>query len=190
MNKWLLLSFGLIGWYIMNNKTNIPWHWDNEPEQASEEFYHELQNETVFNDGMDPDYDLIKRFEGFSPTAYLDSAGLSTIGYGHLIKAGEYFTSIDENEAAALLAKDTDTAVNAVKKLVSVPLTQNQYNALVSFVYNIGTGAFKDSTLLKKLNAGDYLGAAAEFMRWKYAGGQIVQGLVNRREQEKEVFLS
>ena len=76
-----------------------------------------------------------------------------------------------------------------VNDLVKVPLTQNQFDALVSLTYNIGTGAFEKSTLLKKLNTGDYQGAADQFTVWNKGGGKVLQGLVNRRAKEKEVFL-
>lgn len=137
---------------------------------------------------------LIKRFEGLRLTPYKDDAGRWTIGYGHKITENDFNgtipSSITQAEADALLAKDATDAENAVNRLVVVPITENQKNALLSLVYNIGAGAFKGSTLLRLLNAG-YLSAAAEkFLDWKYAGGRVNQGLVNRRLQEREIFLS
>ncbi len=132
---------------------------------------------------------LIKASEGCVLKVYKDVAGLPTIGIGHLIKQGEYYDSITEEEALELLANDlkqAETCINSMK----LTLTQNQFDALVSFVFNLGCGAFKGSTLLKKLRRGDYEGAAGEFSRWNKAGGKVVQGLVRRREEERALFCS
>ena len=134
---------------------------------------------------------FIKEHEGRRLTAYRDSAGLPTIGYGHLIVAGDGLSinsTITEAQAEALLRADLATAINAVRSRVTAPLTQNQFDALVSLVFNIGAGAFRDSTLLRKLNQRDYNGARAEFARWNRAGGRVVQGLVNRRAAEEALF--
>lgn len=133
--------------------------------------------------------DLIKTFEGFASTAYYDAAGKLTIGYGHLIKAGEDFNFIDKAQAEKLLINDMAVAENAVNSYAKVPISANQKDALVSFVFNLGSGNFANSTLLKKLNAGDYAGAANEFDRWVYAGGKVIPGLVERRAKEKALFL-
>jgi len=137
---------------------------------------------------------LIKRFEGFSDTPYKDVAGIPTIGWGHKILPGESFTRITTTEAEQLLVKDTATATHAVNSSVVVPLSASQRDALISLAYNIGAGNFKNSTLLRKLNTGDYAGAAAEFDRWKYitVGGKKVvsNGLVARRNEEKRLFLA
>lgn len=139
--------------------------------------------------------DLIARFEGYSPTVYQDVAGLWTIGYGHLVKPGEPYhpygpvTEITLEEAAALLEADTEIARRCVENHVTVPLTENQRAALISFVFNVGCGAFKSSTLLRRLNWGEYEAAAEEFDKWVNAGGVRVAGLVNRRAHEKETFL-
>ena len=144
---------------------------------------------------------LIKQLEGFSATPYRDSAGYWTIGYGHKIIPGDpYYTvdtnpsgtihSITEAEGDALLDQDMAPARNAVLAYSRVPLNENQIDALTSFVYNVGQNAFANSTLLRKLNDGDFNGAADEFMKWIHAGGKVVQGLVNRRATEKELFLS
>lgn len=130
----------------------------------------------------------LKTFEGLRLQPYQDVAGKWTIGYGHLIKAGEYFDTITEAQAAQLLNDDANTAEDAVNSLVKVPLTQSQFDALVSFVYNVGVGAFRRSTLLRLLNAGDYAGAAAQLPLWRNAGGRVVQGLVNRRAAEVAMF--
>lgn len=134
----------------------------------------------------------IKQREGYSATAYKDQAGYWTIGYGHKMKAGETYTTIDEATASKLLASDVTDAELAVNGAVTVPLEQTQYDALVSFAYNVGAGAFRSSTLVRLLNAGDYAGAAAQFPRWSYVtqGGQKVQaqGLLNRRYAEAQQF--
>ena len=142
-----------------------------------------------------PAVSFIRQKEGFSSTVYLDSAGLPTIGYGHLLSAREadsYPAGISTADAERLLMTDIAPARGAVDSGVKVPLTQNQYTALISFVYNVGTGAFRGSTLLRKLNAGDYAGAALEFQRWNKAtvGGQkvVIAGLTNRRASEAILF--
>jgi lysozyme len=132
--------------------------------------------------------DLIKRFEGFSSTVYRDVAGYPTIGYGHLVLPGESWGSITEKEGEELLRADVKQFEKAVNENVSVPISQNMFNSLVSFAYNVGVNAFENSTLLKKLNGADYIGAANELERWNKAGGEVVAGLVNRRKIEQEVF--
>lgn len=133
--------------------------------------------------------ELIKQFEGYSSRRYLDSAGKPTIGYGHLIKTNENLYQITESGAESILRKDVERAEKAVLQLVKVSLTQNQYDALVSFTFNLGEGSLKQSTLLKKLNYGNYKGSAAEFDRWVYAGGKKIKGLEKRRKKERELFL-
>jgi len=132
--------------------------------------------------------DLIKEFEGFEAEPYICAGGKNTIGYGHVIKKGEAFDTITEETATALLADDVEDAEGAVNDYVHVELTQNQFDALVSFVFNIGGIAFYRSTLLKKLNKGDYEGAAKQFTRWVYAGGRKLNGLIKRRQAEMELF--
>lgn len=134
----------------------------------------------------------LKKFEGLELCPYLDSAGKFTIGYGHLIKPHEknlLKRCISESEAERLLINDVGTAEKYVNEYVSVPLTQNEFDALVSFVYNIGGGAFKSSTMLKKLNSGNKIMAANEFERWIYAGGTKNKGLLARRMAEKKIFI-
>lgn len=131
--------------------------------------------------------------EGFSATAYQDITGNWTIGYGHLIKANEQYLmekTLTKAEAEAILANDLRDAEIAVGELVKVPLNANQHDALVSFVFNVGRGNFANSTLLKKLNAGDYEGAANEFERWVYSKGVKVAALEKRRAAEKNYFLA
>lgn len=135
---------------------------------------------------------FIKSFEGFSSTPYQDVAGKLSIGYGHLIKQGESFpdTGIDEEAAQELLAKDTETAQKEVCDAVTADVTQNQYDALVSFTFNLGGGTLLRSTLLERLNNGDYAGCAAEFPKWNHAGGVEVAGLTRRRDAEMQLFLT
>jgi lysozyme len=130
---------------------------------------------------------LIKHFEGLRLRAYQCSAHVWTIGYGHTADVGENDV-ITEEEALYFLHQDLAESERAVNQYVHVPLTQNQCDALVSFVFNLGAGNFLTSTLLKKLNSGDD-GAAQEFGRWIHAGGKALPGLVRRREAERALFL-
>lgn len=131
--------------------------------------------------------DLIKAFEGCRLKAYKCPAGIWTIGYGHTsgVKEGQMITF---SMAEQFLKQDLKRFETSVNNLVTVAITQNQFDALVSFCYNLGAMALKSSTLLKKLNNGDYNGAAEEFDRWVYANGVKLQGLVRRRRAEKELF--
>lgn len=133
---------------------------------------------------------LIKSFEGLRLEKYRDAIGKWTIGYGHLILPNEGFPEKLTRPAAELLLKsDLQTVEQAVNKLVKVQLTQNQFDALVSFAFNLGSGNLSSSTLLKKLNAGDYKGAADEFPKWNKAAGKVLSGLTKRRAAERELFL-
>lgn len=131
--------------------------------------------------------DLIKKFEGCRLTAYKCPSGGYTIGYGHTsgVKKGQ---KISREQAEAYLREDIKKFENGVNKYVCVPLTQNQFDALVSFCFNCGLGAFKTSTLRKKLNAKDYAGAGKELLRWDKAGGVVLNGLKRRRNAEKALF--
>jgi lysozyme len=136
---------------------------------------------------------LIKEFEGERLTAYKDPIGLLTVGVGHLVKQGEPYNlgqKITPEESEALLRKDLEIAEVAVRRHVKVLINENSYGALISFVFNLGEGALRKSTLLRKLNDGDFQGAAEEFKHWVNAGGRRLPGLVRRREAEKELFLS
>jgi lysozyme len=134
-------------------------------------------------------YDLIARFEGFSPTAYRDARGWS-IGYGHYMGPVATQTKISLEDALQLLQNDVSLAAYQVAQNVSVPLTQNEFDALCSLAYNIGGGAFASSTLVRLLNSGDKAGAAAQFSRWNQSQGVVLGALVDRRAQEQNVFLS
>lgn len=134
--------------------------------------------------------ELIASFEGWVDHVYLDAAGLPTIGFGHLLKPGEHFPAqISRERGLDLLRADAKIAAEAVDRLVTVNLSQNEFDALVSLTFNIGTGAFGESTLLRVLNSGNRAGAAEQFLRWTIAGGVELQGLVNRRRAERALFL-
>lgn len=139
---------------------------------------------------------LIGRFEGFVPHLYDDVAGHCTIGYGHLVHLGrcdgrepaEFRAGIDEQRALELLREDAAGAAAAVRAAVAVPLTQEQFDALVSFVFNVGAGAFARSTLLRRLGAGAYDAVPVELVRWVHAGGAVSAGLAARRRAEAALF--
>jgi lysozyme len=135
-----------------------------------------------------PGLAALQRREGFSATPYADHKGYS-IGYGHLIKPGENLTSVTVSEALDILASDVQWAMEAVRSAVTVPLTQGQFDALVSFCFNVGAPAFKRSTLVRRINAGDSA-ASAEFSRWVYASGKVNPSLVSRRQSEQNQFES
>lgn len=132
-------------------------------------------------------YALIKHFEGCRLTAYADSVGVWTIGYGHT-KGVTRGQTITEAEADDLLRQDVAVAESGVRRNVKVPLTQGQFDALVSFVFNLGSEQLAESTLLRKLNASRYEEASAEFSRWVHAGGVELPGLVKRRAAERALF--
>ena len=131
--------------------------------------------------------DLIKSFEGLRLSAYRCSAGVLTIGYGCTtnVKEGDRITA---ERAEELLRDDVKRFEGYVARLVKVPLTQGQFDGLVSFVYNLGPGALEKSTLLDQLNRGDYDSAAEQFGRWVKAGGKTLVGLVRRRAAERALF--
>lgn len=135
---------------------------------------------------------IIKFHEGFRSRAYLCPAGVPTIGWGSTKIFGrpvDMHLTITMEQADAQLEKDVEKFSSQVLSVVKVPLTQNQFDALVSFTYNLGIGNLQKSTLLKKLNAGDYEGAANEFEKWVKSGGRTLNGLVTRRKQERDLFL-
>ena len=134
--------------------------------------------------------ELIKHFEGFYDKPYYCPAGYKTIGFGHLITGNENFSQITEGEATDLLLMDVIKAENSVIRLIRVPLEDNQFNALVSFCFNLGGGSLQSSTLRSKINRGEYKEASNEFPRWCWAGGRKLKGLLLRRLAEKTLFLS
>jgi lysozyme len=139
---------------------------------------------------------FIGRFEGFRGSLYNDAAGHCTIGYGHLVhlancngsEPAEFKRGISEQEAEQLLRRDAQTAADAVRRFVHVPLDQAQFDALVSFVYNLGAGAFEGSTLLKDINAHNFAAVPGQLEQWVHAGGQVLPGLVTRRKAEARLF--
>lgn len=134
--------------------------------------------------------DMIARLEGEVLHVYKDAVGILTVGIGHVVKPGESFSQgITREQSRQLLRDDVKVVEAAVNDCVKVPLTQDQFDSLVSFTFNVGTGNLRRSRLLRLLNAGDYLGAANEFPKWRKAGGRVLQGLVNRRQTERCVFL-
>lgn len=132
--------------------------------------------------------ELVKRFEGCKLEAYLCPAGVWTIGAGHTGPEVKQGMKISQGIADALLLKDLTHAADAVERAVKVELTQGQFDALVSFVFNVGKTAFETSTMLKKINGGDFLGAAMEFPKWCNGGGKKLEGLVRRRAAEQAMF--
>ena len=132
--------------------------------------------------------ELIKKYEGCVLKSYKCPSGVWTIGYGHTsgVKSGMQIT---KDQALDYLKQDLITFEKAVTNYVKVPLNQNQFDALVSFSFNCGSGALKTSTLLQKLNSSDYNGAANEFLKWNKSNGKVLNGLVRRRQEEKELFL-
>lgn len=176
-----LISDGIVGsktWDVLLNK--------NTPKIGIQD----KQKYLLSDNGMK----LLEQFEGLRLESYLDSAGIYTIGFGTIkypdgskVKKGDKITKSQAKEYKLHDLKEFESTVNTS---VKAPITQNQYDALVSLSYNIGSGAFKNSTLLKKLNASDYKGAAEQFLVWNKVNSKKVQGLVNRRETEKKLFLA
>ena len=137
--------------------------------------------------GGSPSLELIKRFEGLRLEAYLCPADVWTIGYGHTkgVRRGDVITRTQAND---FLALDMGWVILTVKDTVLVPLNINQEAALYSFIYNVGGGAFARSTMLRRLNKGNYADAANEFKRWNRGGGKVLNGLIRRREAEAALF--
>lgn len=130
---------------------------------------------------------LIKKFEGCELKAYQCSAGVWTIGYGHT-KDVEEGDTISKDQAEEMLVEELHEYENYVNEYVNVALSQNQFDALVSWVYNLGPANLQSSTLLKVLNSGDYSGVPAQIERWNKAGGKVLEGLIRRREAESALF--
>lgn|SRR5574343_1692326 len=131
--------------------------------------------------------DFIKQFEGYRDKAYLCSAGIPTIGYGHIrgVKIGDICT---EEQAENWLIKDLQTAIRAVDRLIKVELNDNQKTAIISFTFNLGSGALQRSTLRTKLNRGEFEEIPKELLKWCKAGGRIINGLLRRRIAEGKLF--
>lgn len=132
---------------------------------------------------------IIKNYEGLRLKIYICPAGKPTIGYGHVIQPGENFNDgISIEQAEKLLEKDLERFEKAIDS-AGFTLNQNQFDALVSFVYNIGIAAFRASTMFHRLKLGNYTGAAEQFPRWVYANKVKLAGLEKRRKAEQELFL-
>ncbi len=163
----------------------------------------------------DAGLNIIKSFEGIEdgdPSTvnldpYIDPVGIWTIGWGHAIIDNGKFVTIDYDpygvlaksfypdgityeEAESLLEEDIEETCYYINRYVKIPLNNNQFSALVSFTFNVGINNLLKSTLLKKLNIGDYLGAADEFPKWRKSNGKIFNGLVRRRKTERDLFLT
>ena len=142
----------------------------------------------------DEGLDLIKLYEGYSSSPYLCPAQHWTIGYGAIWgmdnkRVTEDNPDINADQADYLLRRDVKKSEMAVLRHIRVPLEDGQFNSLCSFVFNLGSGALQSSTLRRKINRGDYIGAADEFPRWVYAGGRRLKWLIKRREHERAMFL-
>lgn len=146
---------------------------------------HEPKNRQINQVGLS----LIKDFEGCILTTYDDGVGVLTIRYGHT-QGVSWGQTITQAEAEDFLKKDLSYFENSVTNLVKVPLTDNQFAALVSFTFNVGVGALTESTLLRSLNQSKYQTAANQFLRWVNGGGKEMAGLVRRREAERSLFLT
>ena len=133
---------------------------------------------------------LIKQFEGFRPEAYLCSAGCQTIGYGHIIKEGEVFSQpLKESQAEALLLQDVEVTAKAIYRLITIPLTQGQFDALVSFTFNCGAGALQRSTLRACVNRQEHMQVPAELLKWSRVKGGLSNGLMRRRMAEALLYV-
>jgi lysozyme len=136
--------------------------------------------------------DLIKRFEGFSPTIYICPAGYPTIGYGHVVLdegKDRFAAGIGKEEGEELLRRDVRWAERGVLRLIDVPLTDGQFDALVSFTFNLGSGALQRSTLRRKVNRGEHNEVPGQLMRWVWAGGKRLKGLAIRRAAGAKTYL-
>ena len=141
----------------------------------------------ITQDGLD----LIMRFEGFSSTIYRCPAGYPTIGYGHVVLDEEkdrFADGVDQEQGEELLRRDAQVAERAVLRLITVPLTNGQFDALVSFTFNLGSGALQRSTLRRKVNRGEHEDVPAQFKRWVWAGGRKLNGLMKRRDAEAGLY--
>lgn len=137
---------------------------------------------------------LVIDFEGFNSKPYLDVVGVPTIGYGSTFyEDGKRVTlldnPIDKIRATALMTFELNQVAATISKYIKVSVTSNQFSALTSFAYNVGVGNFSKSTLLKKINSKDFIGAADQFLVWNKAGGKVFAGLTRRRVAERLLFL-
>lgn len=131
---------------------------------------------------------MAKQFEGLRLASYQDLAGVWTVGWGHTGAEVIGGATVSEEQAEALLGEDLERAARCVDRLVAVKINQNQFDALVDCCFNLGCASPAQSTLLKMVNAGDFDGAAQQFLRWNKAGGEVLRGLTKRRQAEAELF--
>lgn len=134
--------------------------------------------------------EFLKSLEGLRLEPYQCTAGVWTIGYGHTWSVDEHTPKITPEQADEFLKDDLDFFEKNLTRLIRITITQSEFNALLSFAFNVGIERIRESTLLKKLNLGDIRGAAKELDKWVYAGGKISEGLKNRREKEKALLLA
>ena len=134
-------------------------------------------------------FKLIQNFESCVLHVYKDAVGLPTIGWGHLIKAGENFTTLTQEQADDLFRNDLSIYEQGVESAIKTPLTDNQFAACVSLAFNIGIGAFKGSSVCRLINEQRYKEAAGRFMAWNKANGRVLGGLTRRRKAEMTLFL-
>ena len=146
-------------------------------------FMHSEETMKISTEGKN----LIKKFEGCELEAYKCAAGVWTIGYGHIKTASEGMT-ISQEKADELFNEEIKEYENYVNTAVTVPLSQNQFDAIVSWVFNLGNGNLRASTMLKVINSGDHAGVPAQIKRWNKAGGKVLEGLVRRREAEALLY--
>ncbi len=142
----------------------------------------------ITNQGLE----LIKSFESFFPIIYICPAGYPTIGYGHVVLENErekFAKGINRSQALNLLEADIASASKSVLRLINVPLTDGQFDALVSFTFNLGGGALQRSTLRRKVNRQEHEDVPAEFLKWVWAGGKKLDGLAKRRNFERLLYL-
>lgn len=168
--------------------------------KPSQETFNDPKNLSVSDNGAE----LISKFEGFESSVYNDAAGFPTIGFGHKLTEEEKQSGkiningekiniqdgISKSQAKKVLKQDAEVATKAIKNSVKTELTQKQFDSLTSFAFNVGPGAFRKSTLLKELNNGNFEKVPGELTKWNKAGGEVLQGLVNRRNEEAELFKS
>ena len=131
---------------------------------------------------------LTKQFEGLRLSAYADQVGVWTIGYGHTGSGVYAGLTVTQDQADAFLASDVAGSEACVNRLVTSEITQNQFDAMVDFVFNLGCASLASSTLLRFVNAGDFASAAGQFQLWDHAGGVVVPGLLQRRQAEATLF--
>lgn len=137
----------------------------------------------------DNGFNLLKQVEGCKLEAYIDQGGKWTIGYGSTSNVSDGML-IDQQEAGTRLHASVAQIVNLINNTIKVVLCQNQFDALVLFIYNVGQHAFESSSMLRYINNGSYLAASEEFKKWNHIAGQVNAGLTNRRELERKLFVT